>query len=601
MTEASEDEELQRGIQMSLEPLDSPPNKKRRNGTLEEPEIIDVDECEAPVSSMEGLETDLGYQSAPNGSQPVKPISAFNGILGLDRKAMEQDRLARATSRQLSTQSISPPPTQRSGQTTYKRRKIEPSGSADATQRRPPEVINLETDTPPEARNGKAGKPDIDTKEHAKSGRVASLQYPRGVIKRTWASSHDRANDIKIEEVLQKDQLRRAALSSFLWDHEWLFKKLNLNTIDLLMIVQAKTKADQDQILAEGKAVNPRIKICFPPMPGQVHCMHSKLMLLFYDDYMRIAIPSANLTEYDWGDDGRMENSVFIIDLPGPLESPERTQSVESLSHFGQELYYFLQRMEVPESLYTALLRYDFSQTASLAFIHTTGGSYFGHDKDRTGYPGLSSAVQQLHLQTELPIQLDFAASSLGSLNAEFLRCIYTAAKGYSSPASAPPGDVQVSKGASLQKVFRIYFPTHETVANSFGGTAGAGTICLQPQWYNSSGFPRTLMRDYKSSRPGLLSHNKILFVRGKKAWVYHGSANLSESAWGKVVTDKARKEAKINCRNWECGVLFPVPTDETQTGEVSMDIFKGHVDVPFELPGETYEGRQPWYFMERR
>lgn len=45
-------------------------------------------------------------------------------------------------------------------------------------------------------------------------------------------------------------------------------------------------------------------------------------------------------------------------------------------------------------------------------------------------------------------------------------------------------------------------------------------------------------MRDCKSLRPGMLMHSKMMFVRGftdsgdgKIAWVYTGSANLSESA----------------------------------------------------------------------
>lgn len=43
-------------------------------------------------------------------------------------------------------------------------------------------------------------------------------------------------------------------------------------------------------------------------MEGQVNCMHSKLMLLFHSDYLRIAVPTANLTAVDWGEHSLMEN-----------------------------------------------------------------------------------------------------------------------------------------------------------------------------------------------------------------------------------------------------------------------------------------------------
>jgi hypothetical protein len=44
-------------------------------------------------------------------------------------------------------------------------------------------------------------------------------------------------------------------------------------------------------------------------MEGQVNCMHSKLMLLFHPEHLRIVVPSANLVPYDWGEqNGVMEN-----------------------------------------------------------------------------------------------------------------------------------------------------------------------------------------------------------------------------------------------------------------------------------------------------
>jgi hypothetical protein len=36
--------------------------------------------------------------------------------------------------------------------------------------------------------------------------------------------------------------------------------------------------------------------------------MHSKLMLLKYEKYMRVVVPTGNLMSYDWGETGTMEN-----------------------------------------------------------------------------------------------------------------------------------------------------------------------------------------------------------------------------------------------------------------------------------------------------
>lgn len=53
------------------------------------------------------------------------------------------------------------------------------------------------------------------------------------------------------------------------------------------------------------------LRLCFPPMEGQVNCMHSKLMLLFHPDYVRMAVPTANLTPFDWGAVGGALENVF--------------------------------------------------------------------------------------------------------------------------------------------------------------------------------------------------------------------------------------------------------------------------------------------------
>ncbi len=49
------------------------------------------------------------------------------------------------------------------------------------------------------------------------------------------------------------------------------------------------------------------IRFCFPPMHGS-RCMHSKLQLLKYANYLRIVVPTGNLVPYDWGETGLMEN-----------------------------------------------------------------------------------------------------------------------------------------------------------------------------------------------------------------------------------------------------------------------------------------------------
>lgn len=112
----------------------------------------------------------------------------------------------------------------------------------------------------------------------------------------------------------------------------------------------------------------------------------------------------------------------------------------------------------------------------------------------------------------------------------------------------------------------------------------------------------------------------QILYVRRKyhhkpssdevrsDAWAYVGSANFSESAWGKLTFNKTTKVSKLTCRNWECGVLVPVArrtdtpvADETadvSKGDNKLDeVFAGTVPVPMVWPGASMSGKRPWYF----
>ena len=182
----------------------------------------------------------------------------------------------------------------------------------------------------------------------------------------------------------------------------------------------------------------------------------------------------------------------------------------------------------------------------------------------------------------------------------------------------------------------RVHFPSARTVRRSRGGPDAAGTITFRAEWHARGSFPRGALHDHASARAGMLSHAKVLLAhaegggggdgeRGTTAWAYVGSANLSTSAWGRVVRDRASGEARLDVANWECGVLVPVPPAEEPDGAAFESGRRGNaggearlplhedgarlrrlfapvLDVPFELPGKRYgPGDEPWFFMRHR
>ncbi|KAL7945716.1 tyrosyl-DNA phosphodiesterase I [Trichoderma barbatum] len=440
----------------------------------------------------------------------------------------------------------------------------------------------------------------------------SNLPYPKGTVKRTWSRGCARTGDeITIEEVFQKDQLELAVLSSFQWDEEWMISKLDIRRTKILLLAFAKDEAQKN--LMRGN-VPSNIKFCFPPMHGP-GAMHSKLQLLKYPDSLRVVIPTGNLVPYDWGETGVMENMVFLIDLPR-LESPATLP--QRPTGFYTELVYFLQAAGVGDKMVASLSNYDFSKTSDIAFVHTIPGSHTGNTAQRTGYSGLATSVTALAVASpDEPVE----CASLGSLNREFVEAIYNACRGddgiddYKKSGGANSRSRLAEKPAEttskeLKDRFRIYFPTDRTVARSRGGRNAGGTICVQARWWRSPSFPRELVRDV-ITRDRLLMHSKVIFVRRRvgdgqatrrpPGWAYVGSANLSESAWGRLSRDKSTGGIKMNCRNWECGVIIPVPESKTvdkTPASADMAMFAGTVPVPMQVPGPAYGSNdQPWLY----
>ncbi|KAL8759091.1 MAG: hypothetical protein Q9184_003732 [Pyrenodesmia sp. 2 TL-2023] len=604
-SDSDEDYELKRAIQLSLQSDQSEAKNTKPKMSYE---VINLDSDDEAVTS-----------EAERTTQPSAPLPApSTGLLGLDRKAMEQERLARKRKA-----SISPPPMRKVA------RHAEPASPMPVT--------------------------DTTTGYHSgSSAGQTHLAFPNGAVKKTWAFGYPRqGDDIKLEEVLQKKDLNLAVLSSFQWDVEWLLRKINTTSTQVVFVMQAESEDTKAQYRRETAAMS-NLRLCFPSMEGQINCMHSKLMLLSYPTHLRVAVPTANLVSYDWGETGIMENSIFLIDLP---RLPARHVTKEAdMTDFAKDLAYFLRAMGLDPTIIDSIHQFDFSSTQDLAFVHTIGGAHTGDDEPwrRTGYCGLGRAISQLGLASgtgEQPLAIDYITSSVGSLNMDFLSTLYLAAQGDDGMKDYNWRNTAISKRdktyAALQKQktdaqeklrkqveqgFRIYYPSQDTVKASKGGPQNGGTICFQRKWWESPTFPQDLMRDCRSRREGILMHNKIIYVHAQpttttttssppplqtpssppsNSWCYIGSANLSSSAWGNPLTrDRATKRPKLNCRNWECGVVVPLghfaadsaggKTEvEGQRTEGLEGFEKAGVPVPIVWPGEDYEdGKRPWFGM---
>jgi len=154
-------------------------------------------------------------------SSIVNPSSASSlSIAGLDRKQMEAERLARV----------------------QKRKAAELEKSPRSVSSRPSQRTKSESASLPERRI--KGVDEISGAGFSSSSTRAEIPYPHGVVKKTWAYGQPRrGDDIKIEEVFQKDKLQLAVLSSFQWDEEWLLSKIDISRTKMILIAFANNEA----------------------------------------------------------------------------------------------------------------------------------------------------------------------------------------------------------------------------------------------------------------------------------------------------------------------------------------------------------------------
>ena len=206
MSSSDDEEDLKRAIAFSLQDQANRSNLTLKDAIELDSETEDDDEnahvadtVQQGVHAMIAKSPQHDAEAATGGragklaeSEGSKPTSSLS-FLGIDRKKMEQERLARKRKA-----SISPPPP---------RKNIRSSPG-----------LSLKT----------------PNRQLGSSENLGPLVYPSGTVKKTWAFGYPRTgDDIKLEEVLQRQDLNLAVLSSFQWDVEWLLAKIDTRSMSV--------------------------------------------------------------------------------------------------------------------------------------------------------------------------------------------------------------------------------------------------------------------------------------------------------------------------------------------------------------------------------
>lgn len=226
----------------------------------------------------------------PQADPPVRSV----GLSGMDRKQMEQERLARLAKRKTEG-NVPTPPAQlkrkaedtESTSPAQPNRKARDTGITSSALREPTGVDNASQlqslRLGPNSAQGHPifdPKPRVETRHHASPPKNAPqmstspnmrpgsdichrydsnapdvkiwptsrplAQWPSGAVKKTHLAGFPRVGtEITIEEVIQREDLELGVFSSFLWDMEWFFRKLNTTSSRFILMMQAN---DQETV-----------------------------------------------------------------------------------------------------------------------------------------------------------------------------------------------------------------------------------------------------------------------------------------------------------------------------------------------------------------
>lgn len=306
-----DDEELRRAIALSLREV-APLAVSENRGRAKPVQTANGTPITQPSNGDQSGSVTQHSQQLP--LPPPKQPAPSMPFLGIDRKAMEEERLARLKKRKPEDSGDAledQPPKQKLKSSKDFPESFQASSSAPNSQERLFPAMKTEAKQSPVKKTEPSVAPKKEPQSPAKentsvSRTLSKLPFAQGVVKKTWARGQPRlGDDVTIEEVLQKNDLELAVFSSYQWDDEWFMSKLDLTKTRVLLVAYA---ADESQKEIMKSNVPPNIvSFCFPPMQG-MGCMHSKLQLLKFSNYLRIVVPTGNLVPYDWGETGHMEN-----------------------------------------------------------------------------------------------------------------------------------------------------------------------------------------------------------------------------------------------------------------------------------------------------
>lgn len=364
-----------------------------------------------------------------------------------------------------------------------------------------------------------------------------------------------------------------------------------------LLLVHGFTGGNKSALEIEATKYS-NIKFCQARLEMMYGTHHTKMMLLLYEEGMRVVIHTSNLIERDWY---QKTQGMWISPLFPKLKKEDNKSNYtkgDSPTNFKKDLLEYIASYKAYQlkEWQQHIADHDMS-SANVFIIGSSPGRHSGENKHSFGHMKLRKV-----LNTHGP-QKDYVKSwpvigqysSIGSLGAtkeawlctEFLQSLAT---------------VEGSSVVPLASInLQLIFPTKDNVRCSLEGYPAGASIPYSINVAKKQQYLHTFFHHWKSvgrgrsrAMPHIKTYCRPSPSSQEVAWFLVTSSNLSKAAWGSL----EKKGAQLMIRSYEIGVLFlPKFFGNKKSFHVSSDIEEsGKLLLPYDLPLKKYEKEdRPW------
>ncbi|KAI0427476.1 tyrosyl-DNA phosphodiesterase I [Xylaria sp. FL1042] len=426
------------------------------------------------------------------------------------------------------------------------------------------------------------------TRTWKSTGPSVCMKYPNGAIRITRTPGRKHAkNCVNLQDIIHKDHLESACIYSFSIAEDELYEhfpfshslggipiyigrdpKFDVPTVQeasILAGVEFQGKVSRKQL----DSLRPALQQLHNQKYGQnIHTFyawgsrscHSKILLLVYPTFLRIVITSCNMMsiDTDLGD-----NHWYIHDIakrPSPLARSPTGFEADLLSH--------MEALGTPKPFLDSIRGiYDYSMV-KVHLITSVPGTCSGAKAEQHGLLRLRRIVKQLDLNlsekdSAEELRLEICTASVGKINAKWLNGFYDCALGKSTLETH-------DEAHAVPKQLKLFYPPMRDVRNAdeIAQDAANNIGCHTRPWHQAPPEVKSIFYYYESKDCGMLFHQKFILAYNPREstqlpyYVYVGSANLSQAAWGVLELDKGNESTSdkklIKLANFECGVLIP-------------------------------------------